>query len=485
MNFWAFKPILMMDMKDFFNNVAAWSPRSKWKFVIFLSFLLFFLLIFIAFIFSSVKNDQNNRKKEIFGYNLLLDGKEVAWLPSKLMFKPFIHAYSEEAAWFENDRQFNELVQYKKEKKNLKGPFLDMLKEDIQDFFNENTACWSICRSNEAVSFLKDQNTAKQTLSDLIDYYNPPVKENESIEIIKNDFIQKPEICPAVARKDKILNKDSALQFLINGSLEKKIVRVRKGDSLWQLARQFNITVDDILKANPGVDYAALQPGQKLNLIAPQPFFEVVYEYKYQQKKWLPYQTRVKKVSTLYRTVRRIVKAGRGGEKEVLLRRKSINGIVLKEEILQEKILKQPETCIIHQGTLRTRDDLLLAQAIIQGSHGWISSYFGPRWGSFHYGVDIAVPLGTKVLAYDAGIISCAEYRRGYGKLVIVQHASGLKTYYAHNSAILVVKGQIVQKGQIISLSGDSGRTTGPHVHFETHQDGKIIDPLSILRKRS
>ncbi len=119
--------------------------------------------------------------------------------------------------------------------------------------------------------------------------------------------------------------------------------------------------------------------------------------------------------------------------------------------------------------------------------HGRITSYFGRRnlgmgTSSFHSAIDVAAPTGTPVAASRSGTVIYAGWsNRGYGNLIKIQHAGGAETWYAHNSKILVSVGQYVKQGEIISRVGTTGLSTGPHLHFELHEGGKAIDPLSYL----
>jgi murein DD-endopeptidase MepM/ murein hydrolase activator NlpD len=120
---------------------------------------------------------------------------------------------------------------------------------------------------------------------------------------------------------------------------------------------------------------------------------------------------------------------------------------------------------------------------------GLLTSPFGERdhamgGGSaqFHAGLDVAVPSGTPVRAAQEGIVVFAGYNGAYGKVVKLDHEHGLSTLYAHNSRLVVHVGQKVKVGQVICLSGNTGRSTGPHVHFEVHKDGWPVDPLPYLR---
>jgi murein DD-endopeptidase MepM/ murein hydrolase activator NlpD len=118
---------------------------------------------------------------------------------------------------------------------------------------------------------------------------------------------------------------------------------------------------------------------------------------------------------------------------------------------------------------------------------GWVSSYFGYRTDpftglrAFHDGVDFAGKLGEPVVAVAAGVVTYAGKRFGYGNLVEINHGNGILTRYGHNSVIKVQVGETVSKGQMVALMGSTGRSTGPHVHFEVWRGGRVVNPLKYL----
>ncbi|MCF6256728.1 MAG: M23 family metallopeptidase [Gammaproteobacteria bacterium] len=118
---------------------------------------------------------------------------------------------------------------------------------------------------------------------------------------------------------------------------------------------------------------------------------------------------------------------------------------------------------------------------------GWISSYYGMRTDPFtgrrehHKGMDLAGKEGSEVISVGAGVVTWAGDRYGYGKLVEVNHGNGYATRYGHSKEVLVQVGDAVKKGQTLALMGSTGRSTGPHVHFEVLYKGKAVDPKKYI----
>jgi murein DD-endopeptidase MepM/ murein hydrolase activator NlpD len=113
--------------------------------------------------------------------------------------------------------------------------------------------------------------------------------------------------------------------------------------------------------------------------------------------------------------------------------------------------------------------------------HGTVTSEFGPRWGEFHPGIDIAAPDRTPIRASKAGVVIFAGWYGGYGNLVVVSHGGGLSTAYAHQSSIAVSQGQNVSQGQVLGYEGSTGYSTGPHLHFEVRLDGVPQNPRGYV----
>jgi murein DD-endopeptidase MepM/ murein hydrolase activator NlpD len=117
-------------------------------------------------------------------------------------------------------------------------------------------------------------------------------------------------------------------------------------------------------------------------------------------------------------------------------------------------------------------------------AHGYFSSPFGVRWGKLHKGIDIAAPYGSPIYAASDGVVIFAGPMGGYGRLVKIQHDHGVVTAYGHMSAFATHVGQRVKAGQVIAYVGSEGHSTGPHLHFEVHVRGIVINPLPFLHAR-
>ena len=110
------------------------------------------------------------------------------------------------------------------------------------------------------------------------------------------------------------------------------------------------------------------------------------------------------------------------------------------------------------------------------------TSNFGQRWGRAHQGIDMAGPVGTSIFATGDGVVTYAGWQRGYGNLIKIQHELGTETRYGHLSKIRVKVGQKVSRNSLIGDMGNTGRSTGPHLHYEVRVDGKAVNPMSFIK---
>jgi murein DD-endopeptidase MepM/ murein hydrolase activator NlpD len=160
------------------------------------------------------------------------------------------------------------------------------------------------------------------------------------------------------------------------------------------------------------------------------------------------------------------------------------------------KMLTQLEQRVnLRDSQLAALENVILARELKEEIHpegrpvtrGFVSSYFGERADpfdgreAFHKGVDFAGAVGDKVVAVAEGVVTWAGERSGFGKLIEINHGDGYITRYAHNQRTLVAVGQMVKRGDAVALMGSTGRSTGPHVHFEVLRNGRQVNPLSFV----
>ena len=255
---------------------------------------------------------------------------------------------------------------------------------------------------------------------------------------------------------------------------------VQRGDSLWAIAQDNNMTVEELRRANPNIQGDLIKPGDNLNLIVPDPYVTLYSRELVTYTVSIPFSTEVTYDSSMWPWQETVIQAGKSGQKEIVEEIQRENGQEVGRRRLSEKILSYPETRKVVKGNKQVPE--MGSGELAWPVQGTITSNFGPRWGTYHRGVDIGAPAGTPVRAADSGMVVFAGWNGGYGNLVKVAHGSDMQTWYAHLSEIKVSTGQEVKKGDVIGYVGSTGRSTGPHLHFEVHVEGVAKDPLSFYK---
>ena len=197
------------------------------------------------------------------------------------------------------------------------------------------------------------------------------------------------------------------------------------------------------------------------------------------------YETTVKKDSSKKAGYEKVLTQGSNGTNRTVKEVTYLNGQAVSEPKVSTTVVKAPVTEVVVVGTKNVYVTSAPQNAASSGFKwplgvkGVITGEYNERRssGKYHAGVDIGVPVGTSVIAVKSGTVEAVGYDSDYGYYVLIDHGNGLKTRYAHNKTNTVSKGQTVSAGQLIALSGNSGRSTGPHLHFEVIVNGTRTNP--------
>lgn len=176
-----------------------------------------------------------------------------------------------------------------------------------------------------------------------------------------------------------------------------------------------------------------------------------------------------------YEGERKVLEEGTSGMKDVTAEVFYVNGQEAARQIVSENVTAESVARVVKVGT-KERPSFIKP---LNG--GSFSSGFGGRWGRRHEGVDWSCGVGTRVFASCKGTVTYAGWQNGYGNTIVINHGDGFKSRYAHLNSISVSSGQKVEQGQQIGCSGNTGRSTGPHLHFEILLDGEPVNPMNYL----
>ena len=302
--------------------------------------------------------------------------------------------------------------------------------------------------------------------------------------IMNIGFAEEVEVAETYIPKSELVDVDTALSILTEMQEVQQIYDVQPGDTLSAISNKVGISMEELVELNS--EYlkdvnSTIRAGQSLIITVPEPELSVLWtrreivEESYEadiiyidNDDW--YTTKQVTLTEPSAGFRKIVS-------DVTYKNENaINRNIVKEEILLEAVAK-----VVERGTK------VPPTYIKPISGGSISSGFGRRnspggiGSRNHQGVDFAIPSGSTVMASSGGKVSSAGWSGGYGYCVLITHPDGSQTRYAHLSKVLVSAGQTVSQGQKIALSGNTGISTGPHLHFEIILNGTPVNPLNYI----
>jgi murein DD-endopeptidase MepM/ murein hydrolase activator NlpD len=356
----------------------------------------------------------------------------------------------------------------------------DRLGETLKERIGFVAKGYVVCVNGEDVVALCSEDAARGALDDLRKNYISSIVDAGHATVEEVLIKERIDIVEQEVPTDLFRSKDEAVAILTRGTDKMLSYVVQRGDSLWAIAQANNMTVEELRRANPNIQGDLIKPGDNLNLIVPDPYVTLYSRELVTYTVSIPFSTEVTYDSSMWPWQETVIQAGKSGQKEIVEEIQRENGQEVGRRRLSEKILSYPETRKVVKGNKQVPE--MGSGELAWPVQGTITSNFGPRWGTYHRGVDIGAPAGTPVIAADSGMVVFAGWNGGYGNLVKVAHGSDMQTWYAHLSEIKVSTGQEVKKGDVIGYVGSTGRSTGPHLHFEVHVEGVAKDPLSFYK---
>lgn len=347
--------------------------------------------------------------------------------------------------------------------------------------FESERSCFVLRVNSEPIAYFRTRAEGQALLDSLLSEVTTDTTEVVEIGFAENVTLEFEKI--SMYQFQKYSDIETVERLVRTGTLETQVYKVQNGDVLSTIAESHGMNLSQLYAANPGVETKKyLQIGDELNLIVPKPMINVKSVTRVTYANAIPYETKKVESAKLYKGETSVQASGAQGEMKVYAEITKVNGKEINRVILNEEVVRQPVERVLAVGTKQAPPTIGTGKFSKPVSRSYvISSRFGSRWGSFHTGIDLAMPTGSAVLAADGGKVVFAGTQSSYGKLVIIDHGGNMQSYYAHNSKLLVSKGDKVFKGQKIALSGNTGRSTGPHLHFEIRVNGVPKNPTSYL----
>lgn len=414
-----------------------------------------------------------------FVYRVYVDGEDIGTVASMEEYTNILEEllFKQEAILGVNLKFGQEITAYRELQLKPKSDGAQV-KAAVTARATFSTLGWAIVVNNEPLLWTATREDAEQVCTQVANHF---VHNSANCTLLHTEIVDNIAICPQEVIPEAIWDVDAAVDYILQGRKKTQTYVVAKGDSLWSISRSVNISQSELKNANPLLQTSdLLYTGQVLNLVVAEPKVNVrtvetvkAYEairfstaYRYTSKRWYYQSSTVTK--------------GISGRKAVTYEVEYINGIETKRKVLNTKVASQPVTKVIEIGTSKW-------PSAAAGKFRWplktgvLTDYFGSRRGN-HRGVDIGAPTGTPIYAAASGTVLISQRGSSYGNFVKIDHGDGYVTVYAHASELLVKPGQWVSKGQVIARVGSTGKSTGPHLHFEVQHFGTPLNPLRFFK---
>ena len=299
-------------------------------------------------------------------------------------------------------------------------------------------------------------------------------------------FYNTVEIVESYLPSKEVKSLEYAIEAVTKDKVQKTTYEVKSGDTLSGISAKTDVPVEDIVSMNDFLkdERSTIHVGDELILTVPKPELSVAYDSLFYYEG--TYEADVIYVynDDWYTTKEVTLQDPVSGYHKAVEKTSYVNGDLVGTEIIKEEVVAEAVPKIVEKGTK-------IPPTYIWPCSSWrITSGYGAYrtvtvrgMTSYHPAIDIGMPVGSSVWASCGGTVVQAGWMSSYGYVVFINHPDGRQTRYAHLSRVLVSNGQTVAQGQKIALSGNTGASTGPHLHFEMRQGGTPINPLNAVER--
>ena len=299
-------------------------------------------------------------------------------------------------------------------------------------------------------------------------------------------FYNEVEIVESYLPSKEIKTRGYAIEAVTKDKVQKTTYEVKSGDTLSGISGKTGVSVEDLVAMNDILkdERSTIHVGDELIITVPKPELSVAYDSLFYYEG--TYEADVIYVynDDWYTTKEVTLQDPVSGYHKAVEKTSYINGDLVGTEIIKEEVVAEAVPKIVEKGTK-------IPPTYIWPCSSWrITSGYGAYrtvtvrgMTSYHPAIDIGMPIGSSVWASCGGTVVQAGWMSSYGYVVFINHPDGRQTRYAHLSRVLVSNGQTVAQGQKIALSGNTGASTGPHLHFEMRQNGSPINPLNAVER--
>ena len=412
-----------------------------------------------------------------FGYEVIIDGENIGMVCDKATVYEAIDGVKEQMRLF-----FGEESDYEKQPVFVQRIVSENEISDVKTLENALLANvdtmvegYAVYVDGEALFGVSSQEAADWVFARYKQKYTPEQITDDMVV----DFCENTEVKKEFMHIALLKTPEAALEALTDGEMQPTEYIVRDNDTLWDIAESFGMSVERILALNDDLS-DNIKAGMKITVEQPVPLLSVRSVQTLAMTEGVPYEVEKIKDDTIYEGKSVVSQKGKEGTAKVIARVTKVNGVQTQKDVLESETITKPVKQIEKVGT-KKRPPTTGSGTFIRPTYGSLSSRYGNRWNRKHNGVDIAGSYNSDIKASDGGVVTYADWMSGYGNYVVIDHENGYETAYGHCASLDVKVGDRVAKGEVIAKMGNTGRSTGTHLHFEVRKNGKYVNPLEYV----
>ena len=325
--------------------------------------------------------------------------------------------------------------------------------------------------------------TYSGALEDLLDQLKVGYRTANTVEC---GFVEKVEIHEEFVDSSYMMNLGHIAEILNDTKEGAVTYTVKSGDSFYAIAAKHGINLSTLRAMNPGYSAKGLHPGDELLISNAVSYLTVMNVERQNYVQNIPYDVEYQDDSSMYQGDYKVLSKGVYGKADITANVTYVNGEEVDRQVVASATLSEPVAELQARGT-KPRPSWFPTGSFRWPTSGVITSYFGYRntgiagASTYHEAIDIANRTGTPIYAADGGTVTASGWGGKLGYYITIDHGNGFKTIYAHCSSLYVAKGAKVYKGQTIAAMGNTGTSSGSHLHFGVKKNGTWVNPLNYL----
>jgi murein DD-endopeptidase MepM/ murein hydrolase activator NlpD len=337
---------------------------------------------------------------------------------------------------------------------------------------------YTVVAAGKVIATFDSEATARGFLKNVQDSFLSDAGGREHYTRV--DFAENVRIDEIDTKLAYLKKPEEVFDYVMTGAVEQRYHSVEKGQTLSGIAQSYELGLSELMDMNPGVVPERLQIGQQLKLERIVPLLTVRTAEVATYIEEIPFEVAYEDNSSMYKGEQTVRLSGTKGERQVTAEIIRENGLETGKSELESVILSEPTAQVVLVGT-KDPPPLIGTGSFQYPTRGKLTSRFGTRWGRMHSGIDLAASSGTPIRAADGGKVIFSGWQGSLGYLVKIDHGGNRETWYGHCSKLFVKAGDKVYQGQHIANVGNTGNSTGSHLHFEVHINGVAKNPLNYL----